>query len=63
MEKRQIIQPILWIEWPTGAVMGAGALWPMVCSYVGAFAFRATPSLCHHQFHQSLLIEVGTHHE
>jgi hypothetical protein len=27
MKKRQIIQPILWIEQPTGAVMGAGSLW------------------------------------
>jgi hypothetical protein len=29
MKKRQIIQPIiLWIERPTGAVMGAGSVWP-----------------------------------
>jgi len=29
MKKRQIIQPILWIEWPTGAVMGPGSLWSL----------------------------------
>jgi len=28
MKKRQIIQPILWTEQPTGAVMGAGSVWP-----------------------------------
>ncbi len=28
MKKRQIIQPILWTERPTGAVMGTGSLWP-----------------------------------
>jgi hypothetical protein len=28
MKKGKIIQPILWTEWPTGAVMGAGSLWP-----------------------------------
>jgi hypothetical protein len=27
MKKRQIIQPILWTEQPTGAVRGAGSLW------------------------------------
>ncbi len=30
MKKRRIIQPILWTERPTGAVMGAGSLWPLV---------------------------------
>jgi len=29
MKKRQIIQPILWTERPTGAVMGANSLWPL----------------------------------
>jgi len=28
MKKRRIIQPILWTEQPTGAVMGARSLWP-----------------------------------
>jgi hypothetical protein len=28
MKKRRIIQTILWTERPTGAVMGAGSLWP-----------------------------------
>jgi len=27
MKKRRIIQPILWTERPTGAVVGAGSLW------------------------------------
>jgi hypothetical protein len=30
MKKRRIIQPILWTERPTGAVMGAGSLWPQM---------------------------------
>jgi len=30
MKKRRIIQPMLWTEWPTGAVMVAGSLWPLV---------------------------------
>jgi hypothetical protein len=35
MKKRQIIQPILWIERPTGAVMGTGSLWwPIGPSYL-----------------------------
>jgi len=29
MKKRRIIQLILWTEWPTGAVMGAGSLSPL----------------------------------
>jgi hypothetical protein len=28
MKRRRIIQPILWTERPTGAVMGADSLWP-----------------------------------
>jgi hypothetical protein len=40
MKKRQIIQPILWIERPTGAVMGAGSLWPSggTCLFEGGYA-------------------------
>jgi len=34
MKKRRIIQPFLWTEWPTGAVMGAGSLWPAILSIV-----------------------------
>jgi len=29
MKKREIIQPILWIERSTGAVMGPGSLWSL----------------------------------
>jgi hypothetical protein len=36
MKKKRIIQPILWTEQPTGAVMGAGSLWPTL---------RASPSV------------------
>jgi hypothetical protein len=28
MKKKQIIEPILWIERPTSAIMGASSLWP-----------------------------------
>jgi hypothetical protein len=31
MKNRQIVQPILWIEQPIGAIMRAGSLWPFTC--------------------------------
>jgi hypothetical protein len=41
MKKRQIIHPIiLWIERRTGAVMGAGSLWPGLCSCAQRNWFR-----------------------
>jgi hypothetical protein len=35
MKKRRIIQPILWTERPTGAVMGVGSLWPWAGTQFG----------------------------
>jgi hypothetical protein len=28
MKKRRIIQPIIWTEWSTAAIMGVGSFWP-----------------------------------
>jgi hypothetical protein len=43
MKKRRIIQPKLWTERPTGAVMGAGSLWPVLRVKWILLRFRTSP--------------------
>jgi hypothetical protein len=39
MKKRRIIQPILWTERPTGAVMGVGSVWPCAGTQFGGLEY------------------------
>jgi hypothetical protein len=43
MKKRWIIQPILWTEQPTDAVVGAGSLWRLVFTFGKAWGHGLLP--------------------